>query len=435
MSTSQLVLNAALLVFVLLTNLGTRRVTGRRLLLPLVLVGAAGWVFLRDVPTVGGDGRLELAGALTGVALGVAAGALMPVGRDAAGALVTRAGAGYALLWLARHRWPGRVRLRRHRLGRAGRGGVLPDPPDHRCRGMDGRAVLMALAMVVTRVVVTAARARVLAGGRAVVGVMTTRSETAAGPAASWAERLGWTGPGRTSPRPRLLAGQLLALALGTVVVGALVVRVVVPGLSGTGAALAVTVLLTCWRSCSSRGSAAFGPQGSRDRAWHRPWLFAVPAVLVPVPLMAGCVPSRRARWRSSWLGYALTGFTEEALWRGVVLRVLRPAGPADRRDVLLRPVRGRAPGQRAVPRQRRARGRAGGRRVVLRRRLCGRRTAHRHHLAPDAAAHADRPVRRGGGPAEDPDPRRQYVVRRLRPAGPAPDVPPGGRALTAGRP
>ena len=34
MSTSQLVLNAALLAFVLVTNLGTRRVTGRRLLLP-----------------------------------------------------------------------------------------------------------------------------------------------------------------------------------------------------------------------------------------------------------------------------------------------------------------------------------------------------------------------------------------------------------------
>ena len=85
MSTSQLILNAALLAFVLLTNLGTRRVTTQRLLLPLVLVAVAGWAFLRDVPTVGGDGRLELVGALTGVALGVAAGALMRVGHDAEG--------------------------------------------------------------------------------------------------------------------------------------------------------------------------------------------------------------------------------------------------------------------------------------------------------------------------------------------------------------
>ena len=90
MSTSQLILNAALLAFVLLTNLGTRRVTTQRLLLPLVLVAVAGCAFLRDVPTAGGDGRLELVGALTGVALGMAAarwpsdarGALMRVGHD-----------------------------------------------------------------------------------------------------------------------------------------------------------------------------------------------------------------------------------------------------------------------------------------------------------------------------------------------------------------
>ena len=101
MSISQLILNAALLAFVLLTNLGTRRVTTQRLLLPLVLVAVAGWAFLRDVPTAGGDGRLELVGALTGVALGAAAGALMRVGHDADGVLVTHASAGYAVLWLA----------------------------------------------------------------------------------------------------------------------------------------------------------------------------------------------------------------------------------------------------------------------------------------------------------------------------------------------
>jgi hypothetical protein len=169
MSTSQLVLNAALLAFVLLTNLGTRRVTGRRLLLPLVLVGVAGVVFLRDVPTVGGDARLELAGALTGVALGVAAGALMPVGRDAGGALVTRAGAGYALLWLLVI--GGRVAFAYAATGWAARG-VGEFSLAHQITGAaawTAALVLMALAMVVTRVVVTAARARVLGGGRAVV--------------------------------------------------------------------------------------------------------------------------------------------------------------------------------------------------------------------------------------------------------------------------
>jgi hypothetical protein len=57
----------ALLAFVLGTNLGTRTVTGRRLLLPVVLVLVAGWIFLRDLPTTDGDTRLELADAVTGV--------------------------------------------------------------------------------------------------------------------------------------------------------------------------------------------------------------------------------------------------------------------------------------------------------------------------------------------------------------------------------
>ena len=82
MSAAQLILNGALLVFVLGTNLGTRVVTGRRLLMPVVLVLVAGWFFLPDLPTTAGDTRLELAGVLIGVALGVAAAALMPVRRD-----------------------------------------------------------------------------------------------------------------------------------------------------------------------------------------------------------------------------------------------------------------------------------------------------------------------------------------------------------------
>jgi hypothetical protein len=67
MSTSQLVLNGALLAFVLLTNLGVKSVNGARMLLPVILVLIAGWVFMRDLPTATeGDARLELAGALVG---------------------------------------------------------------------------------------------------------------------------------------------------------------------------------------------------------------------------------------------------------------------------------------------------------------------------------------------------------------------------------
>jgi len=90
----------ALLAFVLGTNLGTRTVTGRRLLLPVTVL-VAGWILLRDLPTTDGDTRLELADAVTGVALGVAAAALMPVRRDDSGRIVTTAGVGYAVLWIA----------------------------------------------------------------------------------------------------------------------------------------------------------------------------------------------------------------------------------------------------------------------------------------------------------------------------------------------
>ena len=159
---------------------------------------------------------------------------------------------------------------------------------------------------------------------------MTTRSETAEASAPSKAGRLGWTGPGRTSSRPRLLAALLLALTVGSVVVGALVLRVVAPGLSGMGAALAATVVLTSVtlvlvaRVTGFRAAGFTGP-----RSWRHPLLFVVPAALVPVPLLAGVRPLGAGTVAVLVVGYALTGFTEEALWRGVVLRVLRPAGPA----------------------------------------------------------------------------------------------------------
>ena len=117
MSTSQLVLNVGLLLVVLGTNLGTRAVTGRRLLLPVVLVLVAGWFFLQDLPTTAGDARLELAGALTGVALGVAAAALMPVRRDGTGRIVTTAGDRVRGPVDRGHRRSDRLRLLRHRMG------------------------------------------------------------------------------------------------------------------------------------------------------------------------------------------------------------------------------------------------------------------------------------------------------------------------------
>src|SRR3954451_18224975 len=159
MTTTMYLLNLGLLAFVLWANLGTRTVTRSRLTLPVLLVVAAGAVFLRDVPTAGHDVALEAVGIGAGVLLGVVAGALVRVDRDTVGRLVMRAGAAYAALWVAviggrmlfaygaDHWFP--VAIGRFSM-------------THQITGADAWTaafVLMALAMVLTRVVVTALRA------------------------------------------------------------------------------------------------------------------------------------------------------------------------------------------------------------------------------------------------------------------------------------
>ena len=100
MNTSQYILNLGLLAVILGGNLGTRTMTVRRLLVPVVLVAVAGYVYLRAVPTAGNDTYLEIAGATLGVLLGVAAAALVRVRRDGQRVLAT-AGAAFAALWIA----------------------------------------------------------------------------------------------------------------------------------------------------------------------------------------------------------------------------------------------------------------------------------------------------------------------------------------------
>jgi hypothetical protein len=71
-----------------------------RFTLPLLLVAVAAGVFLRDIPTAGHDLGLELAGVAAGAVLGLIAGTLVRVDRDATGQLVMRAGAAYGALWI-----------------------------------------------------------------------------------------------------------------------------------------------------------------------------------------------------------------------------------------------------------------------------------------------------------------------------------------------
>lgn len=158
MSTSQYALNVGLLAFVLWSNLGTRALTRARLLLPLVVVAGVAAGYLGHVPTEGNDVALAAVLTAAGLVLGVVAGLLVRVEQRTEG-LVMRAGAAYALLWVAviggrmafaygaDHWFPRRI---------------AEFSMTHAITGAaawTAAFVLMALTMVVARVAVTASRA------------------------------------------------------------------------------------------------------------------------------------------------------------------------------------------------------------------------------------------------------------------------------------
>ncbi len=102
MPTSALILTAVILTGVFLSDLGHRAVGGRRLHRPLIIAGIAGSIYLTALATSGAGLALELAAAGTGAVLGLLAASFMHVEHDAAnGEVFTRAGIGYALIWIA----------------------------------------------------------------------------------------------------------------------------------------------------------------------------------------------------------------------------------------------------------------------------------------------------------------------------------------------
>ncbi len=98
MNTTDYLINAILVLLVI------RQIRGRlqdltSLLLPVVLVGAAGFYYLRSVPTAGDDLTLELVLAGSGAALGVLCGVATHLWR-ADGGVYSKAGPVAAGLWI-----------------------------------------------------------------------------------------------------------------------------------------------------------------------------------------------------------------------------------------------------------------------------------------------------------------------------------------------
>ena len=164
MNTSEIIVFVGLAAFIIATQMGRRNLTLRRLLLPFLAVGIVGYRYLHGVPTVGGDLDFEISLSLAGALCGVLAASLMDVERDAqTGRIVTQAGIAYAALWIivfggrlvfawgASHLWSHQV---------------MQFSVQHAITGSaawTAAFVLMALSMVLTRTVVVALRALLVA--------------------------------------------------------------------------------------------------------------------------------------------------------------------------------------------------------------------------------------------------------------------------------
>ncbi|MFC5828762.1 hypothetical protein [Nonomuraea insulae] len=162
-----LIASGTILLIILATDLGQRRITTMRMLRSVIAVAVIIAIFVHSLPTQGNDVSLQLVGIGTGLIGGLIAGALLPAHRRGSGELYTVGGIGYALVWIVLS--AGRV-LFAYGAEHWFAEGLVRFSIDYRISGADTYAnafVFMSLAMVLARTAVLMTKMRKLKAGAA----------------------------------------------------------------------------------------------------------------------------------------------------------------------------------------------------------------------------------------------------------------------------
>ncbi len=133
---------------------------------------------------------------------------------------------------------------------------------------------------------------------------------------------------GYVAAHPRATAIWVLVTDALITVLGALVTGALWPDWSGLARSLVVAAVLAALTVGFTVALGGFRYVGLGPAAtWRRRALLWVPLLLALLPLAAGVRPLETGTVVLLLVGYLLTGFYEELLWRGAVLTVLRPTG------------------------------------------------------------------------------------------------------------
>jgi len=120
----------------------------------------------------------------------------------------------------------------------------------------------------------------------------------------------------------------VLGVSLTVTVAGAFVTLGLMPASSGTIRALVVLGVLTLLAAVVRPRFGSWAQLGVKPWSrWSRRPLLLLPLVLALSPLAFGVRSVEPAAWIVLGVGYTMTGFAEELVWRGMVLRVLAPLG------------------------------------------------------------------------------------------------------------